>query len=111
MKLFDGKNITKEFFLFLKHNRFIDKDNIKDYSNKDYNEFNNLLTSFIQAMENNNPNASEFLGALMTFLGFSRKYCSLCGKPIIGKYYKLNNRITCNNCYAAYSVIKQIENN
>ena len=112
MQLFNEINIpTKEFFVFLKYNKVIEKlkDKLTQQDQLLYIEFFKKVKELNKVFEENKSASSEF-GSLMSIFGFKRHYCGTCGIPIIGRFSKVGNIITCQPCYDSYKIIQAMEN-
>lgn len=111
MKIIDQEgNPTKELFVFLKYNQMVDSvESLPQSEVEMYQEFCNQWNSFIHDFENGDTSAASALGSLLSIFGFKRHYCSTCGLPIIGKFSKIGNRVTCDSCYQSFKIIQEME--
>lgn len=104
----DG-NPTKELFVFLKYNQTVENvESLPQSEEEMYREFCNKWKDLLQNLDNG-LSASSSLGSLLSMFGFKRHYCSTCGLPIIGKFSKIGNRVTCDPCYQSFKIIQEME--
>jgi hypothetical protein len=100
---------TKELFIFLKYNQMVDNAATTETDELLYQEFLKKIDALQSELKNSDSGASETLGSIMAMFGFSRHYCSISGKPIIGKYYKIGNRIVSQEAYESYKIVQELE--
>ena len=100
---------TKEFFIFLKYNLMVNDAAMTETDELLYQEFLKQIGSLKKELEETNSGASETLGSIMAMFGFSRHYCSISGKPIIGRYYKIGSRIVSQEAYESYKIVQELE--
>jgi len=78
---------------------------------EDYDEFmqfKDLFKSFISKLNFHDPSAFSDLSGIMGMWGYSRKYCGMCGRPIIGKPEHIQNRMVCNTCGDSYKITEEL---
>ena len=100
---------TKELFIFLKYNQIVSGASITETDELLYQEFLKQMVSLQKELKEDDSGASETLGSVMSMFGFSRHYCSISGKPIIGKYFKIGNRIVSQEAYESYRIVQELE--
>jgi hypothetical protein len=105
----DKGEFTKEFFIFLKYNQMVESVNTTETDELLYQEFLKKTTALRTEIQNSDSGASETLGSIMAMFGYSRHYCSISGKPIIGKYYKIGNRIVSQEAYESWKIVQELE--
>lgn len=102
-------NPTRELFVFLKYNQSVETvESLPQSEDEMYQEFCNKWNDLIRNFESG-ASASSALGSLLSMFGFKRHYCSTCGLPIIGKFAKIGNRVTCDPCFESYRIIQTME--
>ena len=113
----DPFDIKMDYSLFasIKYNRAI-KECANEYDKKDFETFKSLFKKFLKELhQNNNMDAFSDLSAIMSMWGYHRKYCGMCGRPVIGKIYRLQGgKIVCGTCNASYKITDMLlekENN
>ena len=102
--------IEMDFTLFssIKYNRDL-KDQMHEYDIKEFASFKKLLLEFSNKLKEGNPTAFSDLSALMSMWGYHRKYCGMCGRPVIGKIYRLQGgKIVCSTCHASYKITDKL---
>ena len=110
MEILDKNNkFTKEFFVFLKYNQISDKVILSKTDEALYNEFSRKVSFLIKALSNSDNSSSSIFGSLASMFGFNRHYCSISGKPIIGKFYKIGGKIVSKEAYESYKIIQVME--
>jgi hypothetical protein len=105
----EKSEFTKELFIFLKYNLIVNGPSFTETDELLYQEFLKKIASLQHDLRESDSAASETLGSIMAMFGFSRHYCSISGKPIIGKYYKIGNRIVSQEAYESYMIVKELE--
>lgn len=110
MRILDQEgNPTKELFVFLKYNQTVESvESLPQSEEEMYNEFCNKWNDLLQNLDSGLSAASS-LGSLFSMFGFKRHYCSTCGLPIIGKFSKIGNRVTCDPCFQSFKIIQEME--
>lgn len=110
MEILDKEgNPTKELFVFLKYNQTVENVvSLPQSEDEMFNEFCNKWKDLMRNLENG-LSASSALGSLLSMFGFKRHYCSTCGLPIIGKFSKIGNRVTCDPCFQSFKIIQEME--
>lgn len=110
MKILDSEgNPTKELYVFLKYNQIVNNvESLPKSEEHRYLEFCNQWKDFVVNFEQN-QSASSALGSLLSMFGFKRHYCSTCGLPIIGKFSKIGNRVTCDPCFQSLKIIQELD--
>lgn len=75
---------------------------------KEYEKFKQLFSLFLEKLKKHDQSAFTFLSSIMSMWGYTRKYCGMCGKPIIGKYEHIQNRIVCDDCHNSYKITEEL---
>jgi NADH pyrophosphatase NudC (nudix superfamily) len=75
---------------------------------KEFERFKSLFKDFLNKVNKQEKTAASTLSMLMTMWGYSRKYCGMCGIPIIGKPDYVGNRIVCKGCYESYKITEEL---
>ena len=102
---------TKEFFIFLKYNKILEKEpgELVEFDKIIFDDFVARFKNFVKNFEGNDEAAVMDFMALVTMFGFNRHYCSMTGKPIIGKYFKIGSKIVSKEAYESYKIIREME--
>ncbi len=110
MRILDEEgNPTRELFVFLKYNQSVETvESLPHSEDEMYHEFCNKWNDLMRNLESG-ISASSSLGSLLSMFGFKRHYCSTCGLPIIGKFSKIGNRVTCDPCFESFKIIQAME--
>lgn len=85
-----------------------DRDKITAEEAKEFEKFKVLFKDFINKLNTQNPSAFSLLSAIMGMWGYSRKYCGMCGRPIIGKPGHIQNRMVCITCDDSYRITEEL---
>lgn len=109
MDLIKNDFMSKELFAFLRYNQARENAELSESEEAVYNQTNKLLKDLIQALKENDNRASSILGNLVSIFGFNRHYCALSGVPIIGKYYKIGNKIVSKEAYDSWKIVQEMQ--
>lgn len=102
--------LTKEFFIFLKYNKILDKEpELLESDRIIFEDFVAKFKKFSEDFKNGSEDAIVDFMSLTTMFGFNRHYCSMTGKPIIGKYFKIGKKIVSREAYESYKIIREME--
>jgi len=110
IKIPDPFKIDMDFTLFaaIKYNRSL-KDYKHEYDTREFTNFKRLFKEFLKKLNENNPTAFSDLSTLMSMWGYHRKYCGMCGRPVIGKVYRMQGgKIVCVTCYGSYKITEKL---
>ena len=100
--------IDLKFYTAVKYNKGLLKY-ISKHDEQEFVKFKRLFKQFINKLEVDNHSAFSDMSALMSMWGYSRKYCGMCGRPIIGKINRIQNRrIVCNTCFKSYKITETL---
>ena len=75
---------------------------------EEFEKFKKLFKAFLEQLNRQDPSAFSILSTIMTMWGYSRKYCGMCGKPIIGRPGHIENRMVCSQCNASYRITEKL---
>ncbi len=75
---------------------------------KEFDNFKTLFKAFISKLNRQDPSAFSILPNIMGMWGYSRKYCGVCGRPIIGKPEHIQNRMVCSTCGDSYKITEEL---
>lgn len=102
--------IPQSLFKAIKYNQaqIKDRDKITKEEEKEYYKFKNMFKDFMARLNAGDPSAFSILSAIMGMWGYTRKYCGMCGKPIIGKPGHIQNRMVCATCDESYRIAEEI---
>lgn len=96
----------------IKHNSFLsqiyEKEGMTDEELNEYENFKTLFRDFLKKLNQNDPSAFSILSNIMNMWGYSRKYCGMCGKPIIGPSGHIQNRLTCSTCFHSFKITEKL---
>lgn len=102
-------NLNVNLFHAIKYNQgLIDESHISESDIIEFNKFTTHLNGFFDKLESHDQGAFSLLSSLMSTWGYSRKYCGMCGRPVIGEFKSVQNRITCKMCYASYKITEAL---
>jgi hypothetical protein len=107
----DNGEPTKELFIFLKYNKFPTGDSVEllEPDKVIFEDFVVRFKNFLKNFEDGDEDAILDFMSLTTMFGFNRHYCSMTGKPIIGKYFKIGKKIVSKEAYESYRIIREME--
>lgn len=107
----ENGSLSRELFVFLKYNQMPSKsiDKLPRHDENIYKEFVKNFNKLLNTLNTEDNKASSELGSIMSMFGFSRHYCNISGKPIIGRYQKIGSRIVSQEAYESYQIIQQME--
>lgn len=86
----------------------IEDEQIPERELDEFERFKVLFKDFLNKVNKQDLSASSTLSALMTMWGYSRKYCGMCGIPIIGKPEYIGNRVVCKGCHESYRITEEL---
>lgn len=110
MNLFDKNGaMSKEMFAFLRYNQIRNSVELSEQELAVYNQVNKLIKDLDNALQNNDNKASSILGNIVSIFGFNRHYCALSGVPIIGKYFKIGNKIVSKEAYDSWKIVQEMQ--
>lgn len=106
----DPFDIRMDFSLFasIKYNKAMRRC-FNEYDKKEFDNFKTLFKRFLHKVKENDPTASSDLSSIMSMWGYHRKYCGMCGRPVIGKLYRIQGRkIVCHTCNESYKITDKL---
>lgn len=109
MDLIKSGVMSRELFAFLRYNQARENTELPESEEAVYNQANKLLKDLQEALKENDNRASSILGNLVSIFGFNRHYCALSGVPIIGKYYKIGNKIVTKEAYDSWKIVQEMQ--
>jgi len=86
----------------------IEDESIPKNELDEFERFKTLFKDFLNKVNKQDLSASSTLSSLMTMWGYSRKYCGMCGIPIIGKPEYIGNRVVCKGCHESYRITEEL---
>lgn len=114
----DDRNVPEPFNVIfspllyhaIKYNQAIkpDESYISDEDLIEFEKFKHLFKEFLQKLNKHDQSAFSSLSNLMNMWGYSRKYCGMCGKPVIGKGGHIQNRLVCPSCHSSYRITEEL---
>jgi hypothetical protein len=84
------------------------KGEITNEEATEFKKFKDLFKNFMNKLNAQDPSAFSTLSAIMGMWGYSRKYCGMCGRPIIGKPGHIQNRMVCPTCDDSYKIAEEL---
>lgn len=110
MKIEDKNgNMSYEFYFFLRYNQIRENIDLTNVNKNLYNEFNSLYKKIKKDLASNNSHLPKNFGKLCSMIGLNRRFDSLSGLPIIGKFYKIGDKILSEDSYESLKILKQME--
>ena len=102
--------ISQSLFKAIKYNQpqVKEKEKITKEEEKEFYKFKNMFKDFMTRLNSSDPSAFSILSAIMGLWGYSRKYCGMCGRPIIGKPGHIQNRMVCPTCEDSYRIADEL---
>jgi hypothetical protein len=83
-------------------------DEVTEEEAKEFEKFKKLFKEFMDRMNRHDSSAFSILSTIMGLWGYSRKYCGMCGRPIIGKPGHIENRMVCAGCNESYKITQRL---
>jgi hypothetical protein len=102
--------MSPKLYYSIRNNQFLQKEDLvfSESDTKEYERFKKTWEEFENKLNNQDPIAFSILSNLMNFWGYNRRYCGMCGRPIIGRPEHIQNRIVCCNCYKSYEITENL---
>lgn len=102
--------ISPSLYLAIKYNQSTKRDekNIPDEEIVEFEKFKALFKQFLDGLNKQDQSSLSLLSSIMSLWGYNRKYCGLCGKPIIGRGESIQNRLTCRSCFDSYKITEEL---
>lgn len=75
---------------------------------EEFDKFRKLFKDFMNKLNAQDHTAFSVLSTIMGMWGYSRKFCGMCGRPIIGKPGYIQNRMVCSTCSDSYKIAESI---
>lgn len=75
---------------------------------EEFDKFKILFKEFMDKLNAQESSSFSILSTIMGMWGYSRKYCGMCGRPIIGKPGHIQNRMSCSTCADSYKIADSI---
>jgi NADH pyrophosphatase NudC (nudix superfamily) len=85
-----------------------EKPKVSKEEAKEFEKFKKLFREFMGKINENDPSAFTLLSSIMGMWGYNRKYCGMCGRPIIGKPGHIQNRMVCQTCDDSYKIAEEL---
>jgi hypothetical protein len=98
--------ISPELYKAIKNNQGLmpDSDKMERIDAEEFEKFKGLFKNFLDLLNKHQDNAFSILSTIMGMWGYGRKYCGMCGKPIIGKPGHIENRMVCGRCFESFRI-------
>jgi hypothetical protein len=102
--------VSYPLFLAIKNNQGLKPDSkeVLKESAEEFEKFKSLFKTFLDLLNNHQESAFSILSTIMSIWGYSRKYCGMCGKPIIGKPGHIENRMVCQRCNESFRIAEEL---
>lgn len=81
---------------------------LSDEDLEDFETFKTLFKDFLARLNKHDQGAFSILSNIMSMWGYSRKYCGMCGRPVLGKGQHIQNRIVCDTCGNSYRIAEEL---
>jgi len=102
--------IPQSLYKAIKYNQshHNEQNKVTKEERKEFDEFKKLFKDFMKKLNSQDPSAFSILSAIMGMWGYSRKYCGMCGRPIIGRPGHIQNRMVCPTCEDSYKITEEL---
>jgi len=101
--------MSPALFYSIKSNQLlIPDDAIPDTSLEEFESFRDLWKEFMGKLNKHDSSAFGTLSKLMSMWGYNRRYCSMTGKPIIGKPRYIEGRMVSEEYFQSYQITEKL---
>lgn len=102
--------ISHELFQAIKNNQGLmpSTGKVNKLTADEFEKFKSFFKTFLDLLNKHQESAFSVLSTIMSMWGYSRKYCGMCGKPIIGKPGHIENRMVCPRCNEAFNIAEEL---
>lgn len=102
--------ISPLLFQAIKYNQTLrpSESYLSDEDLEEFEKFKALFKEFLAKLNKHDQSAFSALSNVMSMWGYSRKYCGMCGRPVIGKGQHIQNRIVCDTCGNSYRIAEEL---
>jgi uncharacterized protein YbaR (Trm112 family) len=102
--------VSLSLFNSIKYNQGLQpgKTEVSEKEVQEFEKFKLLFKEFLNKLNEHDSGAFTLLSSIMNMWGYSRKYCGMCGKPIIGKPGHIENRMVCPSCNESYRITEAL---
>lgn len=102
--------LSPALYFAIKYNQAIKRDEslLSEDEVREYEKFKETFKIFLNGVNKQDHSSLSLLSAIMNMWGYNRKYCGLCGKPIIGDGKSIQNRLTCRSCFDSYKITEEL---
>jgi len=90
------------------HHSHADNEKIVREEAHEFETFKKFFKEFMNRLNSQDPSAFSVLSTIMGMWGYTRKYCGMCGRPIIGKPGHIQNRMVCSTCNDSYRIAEEL---
>ena len=84
---------------------YISKEDIEEFE-----KFKTMFKEFLSKLNKHDQSAFTVLSNIMSLWGYSRKYCGMCGRPVIGRGGYILGRLVCESCHGSYKITEELYN-
>lgn len=81
---------------------------LSDEDIEEFEKFKKQFKEFLNGLNKHDQSAFTMLSSVMSMWGYTRKYCGMCGRPVIGKGQHIQNRIACDTCGNSYRIAEEL---
>lgn len=85
-----------------------DQKKITKEEEREFMKFKDTFKEFMKRLNAGDPSSFSILSNIMGMWGYSRKYCGMCGRPIIGKPGHIQNRMVCPTCDDSFRITEEL---
>jgi len=102
--------VSYPLFLAIKNNQGLmpDSKEVPKESAEEFEKFKSSFKLFLDLLNKHQESSFSILSSIMSMWGYSRKYCGMCGKPIIGKPGHIENRMVCGRCNDSFRIAEEL---
>lgn len=102
--------MSPRLYYAVKYNQFppAKEEEIPEEDVKEFEKYKSLWEEFDRKINRHDQSCFSLLSSIMGMWGYSRRYCGMCGKPIIGKAEHISNRMVCGICHDGFKITEQL---
>lgn len=102
--------ISPLLFQAIKYNQTLrpSEKYLSDEDLKEFEQFKAMFKDFLSKLNKHDQSSFTTLSSVMSMWGYTRKYCGMCGRPVIGKGQHIQNRIVCDACGNSYKIAEEL---
>jgi hypothetical protein len=101
--------MSPALFYSIKSNQgLIPEENLSDVSLEEFEKFKELWKDVVNKLNKHDDGAFGSLSKLFSMWGYNRRYCSMTGKPIIGKPRYIEGRMVSEEYFQSYQITERL---